>query len=99
MRRRNRRRVRFDFDQIYFKPRGIPLSNLEEINISKEELETLRLRYIEKLDQETAAKKMGISQSQYQRDLSFVLEKISKALIEGNAISVGEGLQDQVPEK
>lgn len=88
MRRRNRRRVRFDFNQIYFKPRGVPLSNLQEVNISDEELETLRLRFIEKLNQDKAAKKMGISQSQYQRDISSVLEKISKALIEGNAISI-----------
>jgi hypothetical protein len=95
MRRRNRRRVRFNFDQIYFKPRGIPLSNLQEVNISEEEMETLRLRYIEKLDQESAARKMGISQSQYQRDLSLVLEKISKALIEGNAISVGKSIEKE----
>jgi hypothetical protein len=95
MRRRNRRRVRFDFNQIYFKPRGIPLSKLQEVNISNEELETLRLRYIKKLNQESAAKKMGISQSQYQRDLSLVLEKISKALIEGNAISVGKSLKEE----
>jgi uncharacterized protein len=93
MRRRNRRRVRFDFDEIYFKPRGIPLSSLEEVNISDEELETLRLRYIEKLDQQQAANKMGISQSQYQRDISTVLEKVSKALIEGNAISVGSKVE------
>jgi uncharacterized protein len=88
MRKRNRRRVRFDFNEIYFKPRGIPLSNLEEVRISDEELETLRLRYLEKLDQQKASEKMGISQSQYQRDISAVLEKISKALIEGNAISI-----------
>lgn len=88
MRQRFRRRVHFDFNETYFKPRGIPLSSLEEINITDEELETLRLRYIEKIDQEKAAQMMGISQSQYQRDLSTVLEKISKALIEGHAISI-----------
>ena len=88
MRHRNRRNVGFDFNEIYFKPRGIPLSTLEEVHITDEELETLRLRYIEKIDQEEAAKTMGISQSQYQRDLSTVLEKISIALIEGQAISI-----------
>ncbi len=88
MRQRFRRRINFDFNEIYFKPRGIPLSSLEEINITDEELETLRLRYIEKIDQEKAAQMMGISQSQYQRDLSIVLEKISRALIEGHAIRI-----------
>jgi hypothetical protein len=90
MRRRNRRRVRFDFNEIYFKPRGVPLSSLMETKITDEELETLRLRYIENLDQQTAAEKMGLSQSQYQRDISTVLEKITRALIEGNAIFISK---------
>jgi hypothetical protein len=90
MRRRNRRRVRFDFNEIYFKPRGVPLSSLMETKITDEELETLRLRYIENLDQHTAAEKMGLSQSLYQRDISTVLEKITRALIEGNAIFISK---------
>ena len=61
-----------------------------ETKITDEELETLRLRYIENLDQQSAAEKMGISQSQYQRDISAVLEKITRALIEGNAISISK---------
>lgn len=88
MRRRFRRRLGIEFKEAYFKPRGVPLSSLEEVKISDEELETLRLRYVEKVDQEKAAKLMGISQSQYQRDLTTVLEKISKALINGEAICI-----------
>ncbi len=88
MRNRFRRRLGFDFNDIYFKPRGIPLSNLKEVRISDEELETLRLRYIEKINQEDAAKRMGISQSQYQRDLTLVLEKITNAFINGYAINI-----------
>jgi predicted DNA-binding protein (UPF0251 family) len=45
-------------------------------------LETLRLRYIEKLDQDESAERMGISQSQYQRDITLAMEKITKALID-----------------
>lgn len=78
----------FDYSRRYFKPRGIPLVNLEEVVITDEELETLRLRYIEKLDQENAADRMNISQSQYQRDLTRVLEQVTKALIEGMAIRI-----------
>ena len=66
------------------------MSQLNEIKISKDELESLRLRYIEKLDQHESAKKMGISQSQYQRDITRSLEKITKALIDGYAINVGK---------
>ncbi len=88
MRKRFRRKVSFDFSETYFKPRGIPLSSLQEVTISDEELETLRLRYIENIDQEKAAQMMGISQSQYQRDLTSVLKKISYALINGQAIYI-----------
>lgn len=88
MRRRFRRRLNFDFSETYFKPRGIPLSSLQQVDISDEELETLRLRYIQRVDQQDAAKMMGISQSQYQRDITQVLEKVTRALIEGYAINI-----------
>jgi len=88
MRQRFRRKLGREFSEIYFKPRGIPLQNLEEVSITDEELETLRLRYLEKIDQDEASKKMGISQSQYQRDLSLVLAKITEALIEGKALNI-----------
>ena len=88
MRRRCRRKIRFNFREIYFKPRGVPLAQLDEVSISEDELEALRLRYIEKLDQHESAKKMGISQSQYQRDIVWAFEKITKALIEGLAIKI-----------
>ncbi len=78
----------FEYSRRYFKPRGIPLVNLDEVVITDEELETLRLRYIEKLDQEEAARRMNISQSQYQRDVTRVLEQVTKALIDGMAIRI-----------
>jgi predicted DNA-binding protein (UPF0251 family) len=91
MRYRARRKIGFDYDNMYYKPQGIPLSSLKEVVVSPEELETLRLRYIENLSQDEAAEKMGISQSQYQRDLVNTLKKITKALISGDAISIPNG--------
>jgi len=88
MRTRGRRRVRHSFKEVYYKPRGIPLRELEEVSISDEEMETLRLRYVEKLSQSEAAERMGISQSQYQRDLTQAIEKITVAMMEGNAINI-----------
>lgn len=88
MRPRGRRRIKHNFNDNYFKPRGVPLNLLTNIDISYEELETIRLRYIEKLSQNDAAKEMGISQSQYQRDLYKTLEKITIALTNGYAINI-----------
>jgi RNA polymerase sigma factor (sigma-70 family) len=64
------------------------LSQLKDVVVNPEELETLRLRYVENLSQHEAAEKMGISQSQYQRDLVNTLKKITNALISGDAINL-----------
>jgi predicted DNA-binding protein (UPF0251 family) len=89
-RRRRGRQINRDYKNIFYKPAGIPLQNLKIVDITDEELEVLRLRYKEKLSQQDAATKMGISQSQYQRDLVSVLEKITDAFIEGKGLKVGE---------
>jgi len=88
MRKRFRRRIQYNFNDTYFKPRGKPLSTIEEVTLSDEELETLRLRYVKRFPQERASKEMRISQSQYQRDITKALEKITDALIEGKAIKI-----------
>jgi predicted DNA-binding protein (UPF0251 family) len=41
MRKRCRRRLGIDFNEIYFKPRGVPLRELNEITITDEELKQL----------------------------------------------------------
>ena len=45
----------------YFKPRGIPMKFLEEINLELDEFEAIRLRNYDGLYQEKAAEKMKIS--------------------------------------
>ncbi|MCD6429285.1 DUF134 domain-containing protein [bacterium] len=82
------RRVSFDPNVTYFKPRAIPLSMLEEIDLKVDELEALRLCDLENLEQKEAAKKMKISQSTLSRILRSARKKIAKALIEGKAIKI-----------
>jgi predicted DNA-binding protein (UPF0251 family) len=85
------RRVNFIPEITYFKPIGIPLANLKEINLNVDELETVRLVDFEGNDQEEAAKKMKISQSTVQRILTAARNKIAKALVLGQAIRVKGG--------
>lgn len=82
------RRIKFNPGVRYFKPQGIPLRDLEEINLTLEELEALRLKNIQDLDQVEAAKKMKTSQSTFQRILSSAYKKMVRALIEGKAIKI-----------
>lgn len=82
------RRVSFDPNVTYFKPRAIPLSMLEEIDLKVDELEALRLCDLENLEQKEAAKKMKISQSTLNRILTSARKKVARALIEGRAIKI-----------
>jgi len=72
-----------------FKPEGCP-KGVKLVEIDLEESEALRLKNIQNLDQKSAAKKMGISQSTFQRILSSAYKKVSSALIEGNIIKLNE---------
>ncbi|WP_292484845.1 DUF134 domain-containing protein [Methanohalobium sp.] len=74
-----------------FKPTGIPLSSLDEVNITIDELESLRLIYLENLNQTESARKMMIHQSTFQRISQQAIEKITNALINGKAIKIGGG--------
>lgn len=61
---------------------------LEVVELNSEEVEALRLKNIEDLDQEEAAKLMETSQSTFQRILSSAYKKIAEALINGKAIKI-----------
>jgi predicted DNA-binding protein (UPF0251 family) len=86
---RNPRTIRCDPTYTYFKPRGIPLSEVEgEVTISLEELEALRLTALEGLSQQEAGVQMSVSQSTISRHLDEVHQKVAKALVSGLAIRI-----------
>jgi predicted DNA-binding protein (UPF0251 family) len=82
------RRIEFNPNITYFKPQGVPMRELEMVELTAEEVEALRLRNTEDLEQEEAAKKMNTSQSTFQRILSSAYKKITEAIIEGKAIKI-----------
>ena len=83
-----RRFIGFNPDVVYFKPRAVPLSLLEEVDLGVDELEALRLCDYKNLEQTEAAEKMKISQSTLQRILTSARQKVAEALIEGKAIKI-----------
>ncbi len=85
---RLQRRVRFSAQRKVFKPLGVPLKELETVDLSSEEVEALRLKNVQELSQEEAAKKMQTSQSTFQRILSSAYKKISDAIINGKGINL-----------
>lgn len=88
---KKKRLVRFEPGVTYFKPRGIPLSQLEEVKLGVDELEAIRLADLEDADQTKAAEKMGVSQSTFQRILNSARTKTAEALVLGKAIKVEGG--------
>jgi predicted DNA-binding protein (UPF0251 family) len=75
----------------YFKPAGIPLTLLDETYISVEELEAVRLKDLEGLEQEQCAEKMNVSRPTFQRVLGAARQKIADALLNGKVIRIEGG--------
>ena len=64
----------------FFKPKGIPLADLEVAELAHDELEALRLCDFEEQEQEQAAKSMSISRQTLQRLLYAGRKKVADAL-------------------
>ena len=76
----------------YFKPRAIPLSELEEVRLSVDEFEAIRLKDVKGLKQSKAAKKMNVSQSTFHRLLISARKKLADAIVNGKAIKIEGGI-------
>ena len=61
------RRIRSIPDSRYFKPIGIPLAVLEEVALSFDEYEAIRLADLQSLYQDQAAEQMGVSRQKRRR--------------------------------
>jgi len=90
-RRKKLRRVRFWPEIRYFGPQGVALSSLKEVELNLDELEALRLADFEGRDQIKAAKKMGVSQSTFQRILARARKKVAEALVIGKIVRLKGG--------
>ena len=75
----------------YFKPVGVPLPALQEVILSIEEAEAIRLKDLEGLGQEESSRRMHISRPTFQRVLESGRKKTAEALTRGKAIRVEGG--------
>ncbi len=73
---------------VYFKPRGIPLTGLEEIGLAIDEVEAMRLADLEGLYQEAAAARMGISRQTFGNTIASAHRKVAEAIIRGKALRI-----------
>ena len=67
------------------------MAGLNEVILTFDEVEAIRLKDYEQLNQDAAAKKMNISQPTFHRLVLSARKKIAEALINGKAIKIEGG--------
>ena len=74
-----------------FKPIGIPIDELEEVVMTLDEFEALRLSDLESLYQEQAAERMGVSRPTFARVVDSAHRKLADVLVHGKALRIEGG--------
>lgn len=75
----------------YFKPRGIPMGELEESVLSVEGLEAIRLADLEGLTGAQASGLMHVSRHTFGRVLQEARRAVAEALVNGRALCIEGG--------
>lgn len=74
-----------------FKPVGIPVAELEEVAMTLDEFEALRLADLDGLYQEDAASRMSVSRPTFSRIVEAAHRKVADALVHGKALRIQGG--------
>ena len=69
-------------EAVYFKPRGVPLCDLEEVVLGLDETEALRLADLEGYSQEEVGEQMQVSRATVGRILEAAHRKVAEALVD-----------------
>lgn len=85
---RKYRRVCCNPSTNYFKPRGIPFYELEEVILDHDELEALRLADLRAYTHEKAAGEMKISRATFGRIVESARKKVADGILNGKAIKI-----------
>ena len=74
-----------------FKPAGVPAQALEEVVMTLDEFEALRLADLNGLYQADAARQMGVSRATFSRIVDAAHRKVADVLVHGKALRVEGG--------
>jgi len=85
------RMVAFNPEISYFKPRGIPMIDLEEVCLTVDQREAIRLSDMLGMSHEEAGRLMGVSRATFGRIIQRARKAVADALINGKAINVEGG--------
>jgi predicted DNA-binding protein (UPF0251 family) len=82
------RNIKCDPAAYYFKPRAIPMTELEEVALNIDEFEAVRLADHMNLYHDDAAAEMKVSRATFGRILKQARAKVADALIHGKALKI-----------
>ncbi|MFW9845968.1 MAG: DUF134 domain-containing protein, partial [Candidatus Thorarchaeota archaeon] len=74
-----------------FKPAGIPATELEEVFITVDEFESVRLADFEGMNQREASEIMHVSQPTFNRILTSARHKIAETIVRGIVLRIEGG--------
>lgn len=85
------RRIEKFPDNTYFVPLGKRKCDVDEVVLKLEEIEAMRLKDIEGLNQQECAEKMQVSRQTFQNIIDSARRKTAEALTQGKAINISGG--------
>lgn len=74
-----------------FKPAGVRRINLQQLNLSLDEFEAIKLADYDDLDQQEAANEMGVSRPTFTRLVDSAHKKMAEFLIDGKELIIEGG--------
>ena len=75
----------------YFKPAGVPVRQLDQVRLSLEEAEALRLKEVRGLEAEQCAQEMCVSRPTFHRVLASARRKVAEAIVGAKALRIEGG--------
>ncbi len=84
------RKIRHTPPVAWFKPAGIPLRELKEVQLRADEMEALRLSDLEGFYRADAAAQMGVSRQTFDRIVREAHRKVASALVNGWALRIAD---------
>jgi len=81
-------------ERVYM-PADVPLRSLERTRLNHDELEAIYLCDYERLTQEEAGTRMGVSRGTVQRLLTVGRKKVVDAFVTGSAVLIEMGVMDE----
>ncbi len=74
-----------------FKPAGIPMMGIDEVVMTLDEFEAVRLADLDRLYHEKAAEQMGVSRPTFSRIIDAARHKMADAIVHGKALRIEGG--------